>query len=148
MLERRFEILTYVFLSLRRQTTKYCKRVMKTVSNQYLSIFLFFIFYFFRIISVQDNKCNENDRIVQLKKIMNDKSGTITNSHLDVMCQHKQCKPTRLSKQNTNIIVIILVYAMAKVKSAVIVTLLCIIGATSGYDLMNKQNTTNLYMAY
>ena len=37
---------------------------------------------------------------------------------------------------------------MAKVKSDVIVTLLCIIGATSGYDLMNKQNTTNFYMAY
>ena len=44
--------------------------------------------------------------------------------------------------------VITLVYTMAKAKFDVIVTLLCIIGATSGYDLMNKQNTKNLYMTY
>ena len=83
-----------------------------------------------------------------VEKIMNDKSGTITNSHFDVICQHQQYKSTRLSKQNTNIIVITLVYTMAKVNSDVIVTLLCIIGATSGYDLMNKQNTANLNMTY
>ena len=35
------------------------------------------------------NKCNENSKKNSVEKIMNDKSGTITNSHLDVICQQQ-----------------------------------------------------------